>query len=320
MRDHGLDPGHAGEGGDTAKAGERQDDGGGDDDDAEWPQTHLVENETGDFQVYGPTSAFRHLSISNPQARRSPTAEIPECAIPGFRKYLPPDIPLTEEEHNLAIDRFFRYYASWGQRTHPVLFREDMHVALYSLPPVPKTPHYSPMLHNAILAIALCFSDNPYLRLGETRNRFAVEAKNCVEQEGTSPTVATVQALLHLASYHSTAAEHNIGWLYMGMALRCALAREFPGVSERFLAERCSVGLNIDNSPMVKSEKLTEVQAREVRRSAPADATLATNFPVAQRHVLDGSRPRRCMGAICWTSRQHSRTHVCCPSRDVFLR
>lgn len=157
--------------------------------------------------------------------------ESPEYAVPGFRKYLPPNIALTEEEHDLAVDRFFRYYASWGQRTHPVLFREDMHVALYSSPPVPKTPHYSPMLHNAILAIALCFSDNPYLRLGETRNRFAAEAKNCVEQEGTSPTVATVQALLHLASYHSTAAEHNIGWLYMGMALRCALAREYLALS-----------------------------------------------------------------------------------------
>ncbi|GHJ84926.1 hypothetical protein NliqN6_1328 [Naganishia liquefaciens] len=249
LRDHGLDPGHARDGVETVKSGpeERQEDGRDGDEDAEWPQTHLVENETGDFQVYGPTSAFRHLSISNPQTRLSPTVESPECAAPGFRKYLPPEIPLTEQEHDLAVDRFFRYYASWGQRTHPILFREDMQIALYSSPPAPKTPHYSPMLHNAILAIALCFSDNPYLRLDSTRNRFAVEAKNHVEQEGTTPTVATVQALLHLASYHSTAAEHNIGWLYMGMALRCALA----------------LGLNIDNAPMVKSGKLTEVQARE---------------------------------------------------------
>jgi hypothetical protein len=83
------------------------------------------------------------------------------------------------------------------------------------------------MLHNAILAIALCYSDTPYLQLSETRRVFAAEAKKYIEQEGTSPTVATVQGLAHLASYHSTAAEHNLGWLYIGMALRCALACEY---------------------------------------------------------------------------------------------
>jgi hypothetical protein len=83
------------------------------------------------------------------------------------------------------------------------------------------------MLHNAILAIALCYSDTHHLQLSETRRLFAAEAKKYVEQEGTSPTVATVQGLAHLASYHSTAAEHNLGWLYIGMALRCALARKY---------------------------------------------------------------------------------------------
>jgi hypothetical protein len=146
LREHGLDPGHSvGASGTVAEAdgvdptassssvvnginstiiGSQSDldqrvglncsDG----DPAKWPengsQNHLVEDETGDFQVYGPTSAFRHLSLSNnPGTLTSPTAE-PESHGPGFRKYLPMEVRLTEEEHEVALDRFFRYYASWG--------------------------------------------------------------------------------------------------------------------------------------------------------------------------------------------------------------
>jgi hypothetical protein len=149
LKDHGLDPGHpAGmasvtvaetEGGADSTANnngfglsgvdstvvkcqpESKQRGGSDrsdNDSGEWPenssQNHLVENETGDFQVYGPTSAFRHLSLSNNSGNvTSPTAE-PESHGPGFRKYLPTEVRLTEEEHEVALDRFFRYYASWG--------------------------------------------------------------------------------------------------------------------------------------------------------------------------------------------------------------
>jgi hypothetical protein len=79
-----------------------------------------------------------------------------------------------------------------------------------------------------------------------------------------------VLALLHLASYYSTSAEHNLGWTTMGMALRCALACESNLVSIDDIRDANQysatlVGLNIDNSHMVKTGKLTEVQAREVR-------------------------------------------------------
>lgn len=111
-----------------------------------------------------------------------------------------------------------------GQRTHPILFRQDMATALADSRA--KTHHYSPLLHNAILAIALGFSDQPALRAPVTRKIFANKAKSYIDHEGEQPTTATVQALAHLASYHSLASEHNVGWLYIGMALRCAVARE----------------------------------------------------------------------------------------------
>jgi hypothetical protein len=101
-----------------------------------------------------------------------------------------------------------------------------MATALNSDTPV-KTSHYSPMLHNAILSIGLCYCDEPHLRTPAFRKVFVTEAKKHVEIEGKNPTVATVQALAHLASGHSVDAEHNLGWLYIGMALRCALARKY---------------------------------------------------------------------------------------------
>lgn len=82
------------------------------------------------------------------------------------------------------------------------------------------------MLHNAILSIALCFVDEPPLRTPAVRKLFVAEAKKYIDSEAMNPTVATVQALAHLASYCSLAAEHNLGWLYIGMALRCAMACE----------------------------------------------------------------------------------------------
>lgn len=169
LKDHGLDPGHSAgtsgtvaetEGGDaiTSNAGggvngvdntvaKTQSDSDlrlnsdrTDEDSAEWlensSQNHLVENETGDFQVYGPTSAFRHLSLSNNSGNvTSPTAE-PESHGPGFRKYLPTEVRLTEEEHEVALDRFFRYYASWGTSCSGVMYK-----SLLITFPLPRTAH-----------------------------------------------------------------------------------------------------------------------------------------------------------------------------------
>jgi hypothetical protein len=95
-----------------------------------------VENESGDFQVYGPTSAFRHLgkhsapvpdrphhphsqshsrSYSQQDADSSPSGGSGSPYVGDFRRYLPRDIILSEDQHEAALDRFFRYYAPWGE-------------------------------------------------------------------------------------------------------------------------------------------------------------------------------------------------------------
>jgi hypothetical protein len=79
------------------------------------------------------------------------------------------------------------------------------------------------MLHNAMLSIGLRFSEDPRLNSDATLRIYCDEAKKHLRVEGMNPTVATVQALVHLASHHNLMAEHNLGWLHVGMAVRCGL-------------------------------------------------------------------------------------------------
>lgn len=136
-------------------------------------------------------------------------------------------------------------------------------------PPYPRTPHYSPLLHNAILAIGLGFSDDPLLRHSSTRKIFCDHAKSFIDEEGMTPSVATVQALAHIASYHSLCAEHNLGWLYIGMASRCAVARESESGSGSGRNLLMAVGLNTDVTHLLERGHITLEQGKEVSRSCP---------------------------------------------------
>lgn len=95
----------------------------------------------------------------------------------------------------------------------------DMHRAL-SIPSgetPPKSTHYSPMLHNAILALATAFSDNPSIRNNRMRDCFARKAKEYIEIECPRPNLSVVNALNALASYHSSLGEQSLGYLYFGV-------------------------------------------------------------------------------------------------------
>lgn len=109
----------------------------------------------------------------------------------------------------------------------PSLFLRDMHHALSAgSQPSAKTPHYSPMLHNALLALATAFSDDARLRSVRTRAWFAERAKSYVEHECARPNVSVVHALGLIASFHSGQGDQTLGYLYFGMASRMAQARE----------------------------------------------------------------------------------------------
>lgn len=136
----------------------------------------------------------------------------------NWLRYLPQHCPLMRLDHDIAIQRFFKFFSSWGLRALPRLFLRDLALAtsISNGRSTRKTPHYSPMLHNAILSVGLAYSDDIRLRSRTVREQFAKKAKEYVEVECHRPTLSTVQALAVLSSYHSGFAEQGLGFMYIG--------------------------------------------------------------------------------------------------------
>ena len=101
--------------------------------------------------------------------------------------------------------------------------------------PVPRLSHYTPMLHNALLALATAYSDDPMLKSARCRNLFAERAKGYIESECQKPTIALVTALGTLAAFHSVCGDQSLAYLYFGMAGRMSQSRMSPLI----LSVRC---------------------------------------------------------------------------------
>lgn len=158
------------------------------------------------------------------------------CDPPCWARYLPRDVPLTRSLHDLYVpwqrpmtsladppfrrllDRFFLFYSSWCLRIIPEFFLRDMYRYLHapeSAPP-PRTAHYSPFLHLAVLAVATAFSDDPAISDKDVRKRFADLAKQRLEDEMGAPSLSAVQGLSLLGSYHSGLGHQTRGFVYFG--------------------------------------------------------------------------------------------------------
>lgn len=125
------------------------------------------------------------------------------------------------------LDLFFKFVASWCLRIVPTLFLRDM-CRVLSVPssqPPPRTSHYSPMLHNALVAVAMAFSDDPRICDLRSRQYFATKARSYIESECQSPNISVVHALSILASFHCSLGEHTLGYMYIGM---CLILRQGP--------------------------------------------------------------------------------------------
>lgn len=83
----------------------------------------------------------------------------------------------------------------------------------------PKTSHYSPMLHNALVALALTFLDDPKFRDLKTRQYYIDKAKGFMEAECQQPSISVVQGLSFLGSFYGSQGERVLGFLYFGMFL-----------------------------------------------------------------------------------------------------
>ncbi|WOO85323.1 Nitrogen assimilation transcription factor nirA [Vanrija pseudolonga] len=206
----------------------------------------MVQDAHGGFRVHSLASAFRHEAVAEPMQSSTAdrTAGRPRApSATGFERFLP-DVFLTQEQHDAALDRFFRYFASFCQRATPHLFYRDMRVALAldkTADLAAAAPNYSPMLHNMILALGLSYADEPHLRALSTRRQFLEESMRYIDQECVVPCVGTVQALAFRAGYSSTMGDFSLGWINFGQAIRLCY----------------SLGLNIDTSPLVDQGKMS---------------------------------------------------------------
>ncbi|KAF8646639.1 hypothetical protein AX16_007139 [Volvariella volvacea WC 439] len=160
-----------------------------------------------------------------------------------WARYLPEGQPLSRRVHDKLLDLLFRFVTCYCLRVIPPLFLRDMWRTL-STPlgqPPPKAPHYSPMLHNALLAVASCFCDEP--EVYETaRDLFAAKAKSYLDEEADHPRISLVHSLSMLSAYHSSRGEQMLGYLYFGMSARISQA----------------LGVGIDCSDWVKNQLIEE--------------------------------------------------------------
>ncbi|KAJ7062681.1 hypothetical protein C8F01DRAFT_985817, partial [Mycena amicta] len=161
-----------------------------------------------------------------------------------WSRYLPDDILFDRREHDRLLDLVFKYFTSWCMRIIPTLFLRDMHRYLTHPHPYPhklKTAHYSPMLHNALLALGSAYSDDPRVRSVSARRAISAHAKSFIEAEVIRPDISVVHALAIVGSFHSSHGEMMLGWMYFGMSARISQA----------------LGLSIDTSPWVRSGLIT---------------------------------------------------------------
>ncbi|KAJ7481445.1 hypothetical protein FB451DRAFT_990665, partial [Mycena latifolia] len=160
-----------------------------------------------------------------------------------WARHLPPEVPLSRKEHDKILDLSFKFSTMFCLRLVPCLFLRDMHRAL-SVPRTrrpPKTPYYSPLLHNTILGFSAIFSDDPRIRDPNSRRCFITAAKSYLEAECQKPNLSLVHALGMIATYHANEGEYIMADLYHGMSARLSQ----------------SLGLEVDASAWVKSGLIT---------------------------------------------------------------
>jgi hypothetical protein len=218
------------------------------------PTQHLHLSEKNELELYGPTSIFR-LAPRSPERRTfsdemiNGTTDVLSQMNPvlnaeiDWARHLPQEAPLTRVEHDQLLALLFRFFTSWGLRIIPKLFQRDMYRCLTgpNLSPPLKTAHYSPMLHNALLAVATAFSEDSAIKAPATRQLFADKAKSFLEAECELPKLSAMTALSILANYHSSTNHPTLGYIYFGISARMSQA----------------LGLGIDCSPWVEAGLIT---------------------------------------------------------------
>jgi hypothetical protein len=150
------------------------------------------------------------------------------------------DVQLSRLEHDIILARCFKYGTCWLLGLIPEIFLHDMLYSLTSGPahfesgPQTRLQHYTPMLHCSILAFASAFSDNAVIRSRATRDKYALHAKQWLDEELKHPVMSLVRALALLAEYHCGVGERDAGYMYMGALGICSIQTGAKGKIYRY--------------------------------------------------------------------------------------
>ncbi|KAF7329676.1 Zn(2)-C6 fungal-type domain-containing protein [Mycena kentingensis (nom. inval.)] len=221
-----------------------------------------LDDELGGLAVQGSTAPFRFSTHQSRPGTTSPPsipareedARLYVLLVDGvdeayaypaldWSRHLPPSVNLSRRDHDTIFDLAFKFWTGWGLRAVPTLLLKDMYRA-FSTPashPPPKTPSYSPMLHNAFLSICAIFSPNPVLRDVATRTRFAEHAKGFLDEECKAPQVSLVHALALLGTFYADIGQRIVADLYVGMSSRVSM----------------TLGLEVDSTTWMESGLIT---------------------------------------------------------------
>jgi hypothetical protein len=122
-----------------------------------------------------------------------------------WKRYLPP-IEISETMHQAALDHFGAYYAPWCCTANMPLFVEDL-ATIPPLGPEPalqgihNTPHYSPLLHNAIFYIGTYLLKEHFPDVMACLDKvFWSHISRYITLECDHPSLATLRGLNLLAS------------------------------------------------------------------------------------------------------------------------
>ncbi|KXN81352.1 Nitrogen assimilation transcription factor nit-4, partial [Leucoagaricus sp. SymC.cos] len=210
-----------------------------------FPTQNLHLGEEGGLVLHGGPSPFRYLSETTPprptSSRLWSISEDPTQSYtlqidganeshynPSFdwSRHLPHEVPLQRKEHDKILHRLFMFFIRWCLRAVLPLFLRDMYRALTvsAHQTAPRLSHYSPMLHNAMLALGSAFSDDPVIRDLKTRKTFLNKALSYFEDECSRPHTCTMMALSLIGSFYSGASNPTLGFIYFGMSARVGQA------------------------------------------------------------------------------------------------
>ncbi|WWC63729.1 uncharacterized protein I303_106334 [Kwoniella dejecticola CBS 10117] len=194
---------------------------------------------------FGPTSPFAYLPdlqmmqsnivMVNPS---EPTMLDPT----RWKACLPYSFNISWFEHQQLTEAFTRYFASWVYAIDMNLFLQDMH----RIGGITRSDYYSPLLHNAILAMACRFVPNPD-RPADAAHLFRQQAISYYHEELENPVTATVNGLMLLASLHTEQSQTNSGAAYFAAAVQTSV----------------TLGLNVNPAYLVRYGMISTERQRQ---------------------------------------------------------